>query len=201
MGADFLRQYFGESARVARELDVETVDRMVLRLVRLRDEKGRLFLCGVGGSAANCSHAVNDFRKLAGIESYTPTDNVSELTARTNDEGWDRVFADWLRVSHPSSKDVILVLSVGGGSRERNISVNLVEVIDEAKNVGMDVLGIVGRDGGYTREHGDIVLVIPTVNDAAVTPHTEAFQAVVWHAIVSDPRLAVCGTKWENVDR
>ena len=135
MGADFLRQYFGESARVARELDVGTVDRMVLRLVRLRDEKGRLFLCGVGGSAANCSHAVNDFRKLAGIESYTPTDNVSELTARTNDEGWDRVFADWLRVSHPSSKDVILVLSVGGGSRERNISVNIVEVIDEAKNV------------------------------------------------------------------
>ena len=201
MGADFLRQYFGESARVTRELDVGTVDRMILRLVRLREEKGRLFLCGVGGSAANCSHAVNDFRKLAGIESYTPTDNVAELTARTNDEGWDRVFADWLRVSHPSSKDVILVLSVGGGSRERNISANLVEVIDEAKNVGMDVLGIVGRDGGYTREHGDIVLVIPTVNDAAVTPHTEAFQAVVWHAIVSDPRLAVCGTKWESVGR
>jgi len=195
----FLRRHFREAVEIAQGLDVGVVDQMVERLVRLRSERGRLFLCGVGGSAANCSHAVNDFRKLAGIESYAPTDNVSELTARTNDEGWDRVFADWLRVSQPTDKDVVLILSVGGGSREKNISANLVEVIDEAKKVGMDVLGIVGRDGGYTKKCGDVVLVIPTVNHAAVTPHAEAFQSVVWHAMVSDPRLLVYGTKWEGV--
>ena len=199
MSEQFLKDHFREAVEVAEGLDVGVVDQMVERLVRVRSERGRLFLCGVGGSAANCSHAVNDFRKLAGIESYAPTDNVSELTARTNDEGWDRVFSDWLRVSQPTGRDVLLILSVGGGSRENNISVNLVEVIDEAKKAGMDVLGIVGRDGGHTRKRGDIVLVIPTVNDAAVTPHTEAFQAVVWHAMVSDPRLMASGTKWESV--
>ncbi len=199
MSRDFLHRYFEESIRVAERLDVDVVDRMVLRLVQLRADGGRLFLCGLGGSAGNCSHAVNDFRKLAGIDAYTPVDNVSELTARANDEGWDTVFAGWLEVSHACSRDVLLVMSVGGGSRERNISANLVVVIDEAKSRGMDILGIVGRDGGYTKRRGDIVLVIPTVNPGSVTPHTEAFQAVVWHAIVCDPRLMVQRNKWETV--
>ena len=194
----FLRQYFTEIAAITQQIDVEVVDAMVERLVRLRDAGGRLFLCGVGGSAANCSHAVNDFRKLAGIEAYSPVDNVAELTARTNDEGWETVFAAWLKVSRACERDVLFVLSVGGGSRERNISPNLVAAIDEAKARGMDVLGIVGRDGGYTKQRGDIVLVIPTVNPGAVTPHTEAFQAVVWHGVVSDPRLMVQGNKWET---
>src|SRR3990167_5220202 len=194
----WLRRYFTDSAEIARQVDLDTVDRMVQRLVRLREEQGRLFLCGVGGSAGNCSHAVNDFRKLAGIEAYTPVDNVSELTARTNDEGWDTVFAAWLRVSRACKRDVLFVLSVGGGSRERNISTNLVLAVDEAKARGMDVLGIVGRDGGYTKLRGDIVLIIPTVNPSNVTPHTEAFQAVIWHCIVCDPRLMRQGNKWET---
>ena len=198
MSRAFLQRHFEEAIEVLRRLDVETVDRMVERLVRLRQENGRLFLCGVGGSAGNCSHAVNDFRKLAGIEAYSPVDNVSELTARTNDEGWETVFAAWLKVSRAYERDVLLVLSVGGGSRERNISPNLVAAIDEAKARGMDVLGIVGRDGGYTKQRGDMVLVVPTVNERSVTPHAEAFQAVVWHALVSDPRLMVQGNKWET---
>lgn len=199
MSRQDLERYFEECAEVARRLDVETVDRMVERLVRLREEGGRLFLCGVGGSAGNCSHAVNDFRKLAGIDAATPVDNVSELTARTNDEGWETVFAEWLKVSRANERDVLLVLSVGGGSRERNISPNVVAAVDEAKARGMDVLGIVGRDGGYTKRRGDLVLVLPVVNPASVTPHTEAFQAVVWHGIVCDPRLMVKGNKWETV--
>ena len=193
-----LERYFREAVDVAGRIDVAVVDRMVQRLVRLREDGGRLFLCGVGGSAGNCSHAVNDFRKLAGIDASTPVDNVSELTARTNDEGWETVFAAWLRVSRADSQDVLMVLSVGGGNRERNISANLVAAIDEAKARGMDVLGIVGRDGGYTKARGDLVLVIPTVNAQRVTPHTEAFQGVVWHAIVCDPRLMVQGNKWET---
>ena len=194
----FLREYLEEAAEVARRIDAATVDRMVQRLVRLREEAGRLFLCGVGGSAGNCSHAVNDFRKLTGIEAYSPVDNVSELTARANDEGWDTVFAAWLGTSRANERDCLLVLSVGGGSRERKISTNLVAAIDEAKSRGMDVLGIVGRDGGYTKQRGDIVVVIPTVNERMVTPHTEAFQAVVWHGIVCDPRLMLQGNKWET---
>jgi len=198
MTRDHLRCFFNEAIQVARQLDVEVIDLMVERLVRLREAGGRLFFCGVGGSAGNCSHAVSDFRKLTGIDAYTPVDNVSELTARTNDEGWDTVFAAWLRVSRACDRDALFVMSVGGGSQERNISVNLVAAIDEAKARGMDVLGIVGRDGGYTKQQGDIVLVIPTVNPSNVTPHTEAFQAVVWHAIVCDPRLMVWGNKWET---
>ncbi|HBQ37745.1 MAG TPA: sugar isomerase [Candidatus Omnitrophica bacterium] len=201
MTRTFLERYFSESAEVARQLDVELVDRMVGRLVRLRGDGGRLFLCGVGGSAGNCSHAVNDFRKLTGIDASTPVDNVSELTARTNDEGWDTVFAEWLKVSRADARDVLFVLSVGGGSRERGISANLVAAIDEAKRRGMDVLGIVGRDGGHTKQRGDLVLVIPTVNAQHVTPHTEAFQGVVWHGIVCDPRLMVHGNKWETTLR
>ena len=193
-----LRRYLDDIADIARQIDVEMIDRMVRRLVRLREEEGRLFLCGVGGSAGNCSHAVNDFRKLAGLEAYTPVDNVSELTARTNDEGWETVFAEWLKVSRANARDVLFILSVGGGSRERGISTNLVAAIDEAKARGVDILGIVGRDGGYTKQRGDIVLVIPVVNAQSVTPHTEAFQAVIWHALVSDPRLMVYGNKWET---
>jgi D-sedoheptulose 7-phosphate isomerase len=194
----FLTQHFAECAEIARRLDLDVMDRMVQRLVRLRAEGGRLFLIGVGGSAGNCSHAVNDFRKLTGIDASTPVDNVSELTARTNDEGWDTVFAEWLKVSRASAKDALLVFSVGGGSRERNISPNLVAAIDEAKARGMDVLGIVGRDGGYTKQRGDLVVVVPTVNPKSVTPHTEAFQGVVWHALVCDPRLMSHGNKWET---
>ena len=194
----FLERYFDICAQIAQALDLGVIDRMVERLVRLRQEGGRLFLCGVGGSAGNCSHAVNDFRKLAGIDAATPVDNVSELTARTNDEGWETVFAAWLRVSRADRRDALFVLSVGGGSRERNISPNLVAAIDEAKARGMDVLGIVGRDGGYTKQRGDLVLVIPPVDTEAITPHTEAFQAVVWHALVCDPRLMVQGNKWET---
>lgn len=198
MTQTWLQQYFKETAQIAQQLNLETIDRMVERLARLRDDGGRLFLCGVGGSAGNCSHAVNDFRKLAGIDASTPVDNVSELTARTNDEGWDTVFAEWLKVSRAHARDALFVLSVGGGSRERNISPNLVAAVDEAKARGMDVLGIVGRNGGYTKQRGDIVLVIPTVNEQQVTPHTEAFQGVVWHGIVCDPRLMVQGNKWET---
>lgn len=198
MNDSFLQRFFAESGEILQQLDVATIDRMVCRLVRLRQEGGRLFLCGVGGSAGNCSHAVNDFRKLAGIEAYAPTDNVSELTARTNDEGWETVFSEWLKVSRADKQDLLFILSVGGGSLERKISGNLTCAIDEAKRRRMDVVGIVGRDGGYTKKKGDIVLVIPTVNPECVTPHTEAFQAVVWHAIVSDPRLAVQANKWES---
>lgn len=198
MSQDCIHGFLEESIQITRRLDTEVMDRMVDRLARLRGEGGRLFFCGVGGSAANCSHAVNDFRKLAGIEAYTPVDNVSELTARTNDEGWESVFAAWLRVSRARDRDVLFVMSVGGGNRRYNISSNLVVAVDEAKARRMDVLGIVGRDGGYTKERGDLVLVIPTVNEANVTLHTEAFQAVIWHALLCDPRLMMQGTKWET---
>lgn len=198
MSSEYFERYFAECADIARSLDCAAVNLMLDRLVRLREASGRLFLCGVGGSAANCSHAVNDLRKLAGIDASTPVDNVAELTARTNDEGWDTVFAAWLRVSRATERDALMVLSVGGGSIEHNISPNIVAAVDEAKDRGMDVLGIVGRDGGYVKQRGDIVLVIPTVNPDRQTPHTEAFQAVVWHGIVSHPRLAVQGNKWET---
>lgn len=201
MSHSFLREFFEESMGIMRELDLDTIDEMVKRLVRLRQEKGRLFLCGVGGSAGNCSHAAGDFRKLAGIEAYAPADNLSELTARTNDEGWETVFAEWLKISQAEKRDVLFILSVGGGSRERNISPNLVEAINEAKRRGLDVLGIVGRDGGYTKQRGDIVLVVPTMNKEHVTAHTEAFQGIIWHALVCDPRLMVRGNKWETTTR
>ncbi len=201
MNHSFLREFFEESMGIMRELDLDTIDEMVKRLVRLRQEKGRLFLCGVGGSAGNCSHAVGDFRKMAGIEAYAPADNLSELTARTNDEGWETVFAEWLKISQAEKRDVLFIFSVGGGSRERNISTNLVEAINEAKRRGLDVLGIVGRDGGYTKQRGDIVLVVPTMNKEHVTAHTEAFQGIVWHALVCDPRLMVRGNKWETTTR
>lgn len=190
------KQYFEEVADVAKSIDIATIERLVVELVALRDRGGRLFLLGVGGSAANCSHAVNDFRKLCGIEAYTPVDNVSELTARTNDEGWETVFATWLRTSKASEKDAIFVFSVGGGNLERNVSANIVQGLKEAKFRGMKVMGVVGRDGGYTKQVGDVVVVIPTIEETRVTPHTEAFQAVVWHCLVSHPHLQQIATKW-----
>ena len=174
---------------------------MANALAALRERGGRLFLFGVGGSAANCGHALNDFRKLAGIEAYAPTDNVSELTARTNDEGWDTVFEAYLRVSRATERDAVLVLSVGGGDAARNVSPNIVKGLDEAKRRGMRVLGIVGRDGGYTRQVGDDVVVIPTADPNLITPLSEAFQAVVWHCLVSHPVLQQAATKWESVAR
>jgi len=169
---------------------------MADQLVALRGRKGRLFLIGVGGSAGNCSHAVNDFRKLCGIQAYSPVDNVSELTARANDEGWDTIFSGWLEISDLSVRDAILILSVGGGDSARNVSTNIVKAIDFAKSRGAKVLGIVGRDTGYTAKHGDVVVVVPQVNADRVTPLSEAFQAVVWHCLVSHPQLQVNRTKW-----
>src|SRR5262245_10612072 len=176
---EYTAEYINEASRVLSKLDIQAIERMVDLLARLRERSGRLFVLGVGGSAANASHAVNDFRKICGIEAYTPTDNVSELTARINDDGWTSAFANWLRASRLSDKDMILVLSVGGGDAERNISANIVEAIHEAKRSGASICGIVGRDGGYTAREADVCVLIPVVNPATVTPHTEAFQSVV----------------------
>jgi D-sedoheptulose 7-phosphate isomerase len=191
--------YLSLAAKVATAIDGAAVERLATALVSLRNRGGRLFLLGVGGSAANCSHAVNDFRKLAGIEAYSPCDNVSELTARTNDEGWDTVFAEWLKGSRANDADAVLVFSVGGGDAARNISPNIVRALDEAKARGLAIFGIVGRDGGYTAQVGDEVIIVPTVDAALVTPLAEAFQAVVWHCLVSHPSLAVQRAKWESV--
>jgi D-sedoheptulose 7-phosphate isomerase len=188
--------YFQEVVKVAQAIDVEAVEKLAAELAALREREGRLFLLGVGGSAGNCAHAVNDFRKLCGIESYAPTDNVSELTARTNDEGWDTVFSAWLKTSRVGSKDAVFVFSVGGGNLEKNVSPNIVSALKLAKERGVKVLGVVGRDGGYTKQVGDCVIVVPTVDASRVTPHTEAFQAVVWHCLVSHPVLQQIATKW-----
>ena len=191
-----IKNYFREVSEIAALIDYAEIERMVKELSQLRDRGGRLFILGVGGSAANCSHAVNDFRKLCGIEAYAPTDNVSELTARTNDEGWETVFAAWLRTSKANKEDAVLVFSVGGGNLEKNISANLVYGINEAKTRGLKIFGIVGRDGGYAKQVGDTVVVIPTVDNSRITPHTEGFQAVVWHCLVSHPLLQQIATKW-----
>jgi D-sedoheptulose 7-phosphate isomerase len=188
--------FLNEVAETARRLSPDTIEALCNELSDLRAREGRLFIIGVGGSAGNCGHAVNDFRKLCGIEAYAPTDNVSELTARTNDEGWSTVFSEWLKVSRANAKDAVLVFSVGGGNLEKNVSANIVAAIQEAKTRGLKVLGIVGRDGGYTKNAGDVVVVIPTVEESRVTPHTEAFQAVVWHCLVSHPKLQKNATKW-----
>jgi D-sedoheptulose 7-phosphate isomerase len=195
----FSSAHLQEAKRIIDGLDVEMIDRMAALLAKARAQGGRLFFLGVGGSAGNCSHAVNDFRKIVGIEAYAPTDNVSELTARTNDEGWETVFVEWLKVSRLRPDDVIFVFSVGGGNLEKNVSPNLVRALQYAKEVGATVLGIVGRDGGYTAKVGDAVCIIPTVNPDAVTPHSEAFQAVVWHLLVTHPDLKAHQTKWEGV--
>ena len=194
-----VNRYFEEVAAIAKSIYTATIESIVEELVALRNRGGRLFLLGVGGSAANCSHAVNDFRKLCGIEAYTPVDNVSELTARTNDEGWTTVFAEWLRGSRLNARDALLVLSVGGGSIERNISPNLVAAVKLAQDVGARIIGLMGKDGGYTATVADACIIIPTVNAANTTPHTEAFQAVLWHLFVSHPDLKMNQTKWESV--
>jgi D-sedoheptulose 7-phosphate isomerase len=195
----FARQHLAETAQIVAQLDAEAIEQMAARLAALRERGGRLFFLGVGGSAANASHAVNDFRKLAGIEAYAPTDNVSELTARTNDEGWDSVFVEWLRVSRLGPADTVWVFSVGGGSLDKHISPNLVRALDHARAVGAEILGVVGREGGYTAQVADAVVIVPTVNPASTTPHTEAFQAVIWHLLVSHPAVKRAATKWESV--
>ncbi|MFZ4987026.1 MAG: SIS domain-containing protein [Blastocatellia bacterium] len=197
-GVTFAAAFLDEAQEVCRRLDRDDIERMAELLADLRATGGRLFILGVGGSAGNAAHAVNDFRKIAGIEAYAPTDNVSELTARTNDEGWSTVFSEWLAVSRLSSRDVILVFSVGGGDLARNVSPNLVEALRFAKNVGARIAGIVGRDGGFTRTMADVCVIIPTVNTEHVTPHSEAFQGVVWHLLVSHPLLKKHQTKWEG---
>jgi D-sedoheptulose 7-phosphate isomerase len=193
---DFCRRYLDQVAEIARQINPAAVAELVDRLAMLRARGGRLFVLGVGGSAANASHAANDFRKLCDIETYAPTDNVAELTARTNDEGWSTVFAAWLKTSRANANDAIMVFSVGGGDLERNVSANLVAAIDEAKSRGLMVLGIVGRNGGYTAKAADAVIVVPVVDQDMVTPHSEAFQAVIWHCLVSHPKLKANQTKW-----
>jgi D-sedoheptulose 7-phosphate isomerase len=191
-----VESFLAEVAETARQLDRARIDALCDELVAVRERGGRLFILGVGGSAGNAGHAVNDFRKLCAIEAYAPTDNVSELTARTNDEGWPTVFSEWLKVSRLNERDAILVFSVGGGSIERNVSANIVAAIDQAKACGARVLGIVGRDGGYAGKMGDVVVVVPVVEESRVTPHAEAFQAVIWHCLVSHPKLQTKATKW-----
>jgi D-sedoheptulose 7-phosphate isomerase len=195
---DFTRKYLASAVEVMNQLDVESIEKLIDLLIETRTGNGRLFILGVGGSAANASHAVNDFRKLTGMEAYAPTDNVSELTARVNDEGWATVFEAWLRVSRLRAGDMLLVLSVGGGSLEKNISPNLVQALQYSRQVGARIAGIVGRDGGYTAQVADACVLIPTVDARAVTPLTEAFQAVVWHLLVTHPRLKQVEGKWES---
>ena len=195
----YTEKHLAEASQIISQLDVGAIEQMVERLVSLRQRGGRLFFLGVGGSAANCSHAVNDFRKIAGIEAYAPTDNVSELTARTNDEGWASVFVEWLKVSHLNDRDMLFIFSVGGGNVEKNISPNLVLALQYAKQIGASVVGVVSRDGGYTAQVADACVIVPTVNPETVTPHAEAFQAIVWHLLVSHPALKAAPTKWESV--
>lgn len=192
----FSKDHLMETVEIIKLIDPEEIESMVNLLLEIKSNKGRLFVLGVGGSAANASHAVNDFRKLAGIETYAPTDNVAELTARTNDEGWSTVFSGWLKVSNLNNNDCLFILSVGGGSKENNVSTNLIEGIDLAREIGAKVIGIVGRDGGYTAQNSDVCLVIPTVNPDKVTPHSESFQTVIWHLLVSHPKLKSNPTKW-----
>jgi D-sedoheptulose 7-phosphate isomerase len=196
----YVKTYMGEVSRIASGIDREAIGKMVHLLNEIRNNQGRLFIIGVGGGAGNASHAVNDFRKIAGIESYAPTDNVSELTARVNDDGWDTVFSSWLKGSNINSNDGVLIFSVGGGSVENNISTNIVSALKLTKSVGAKVMGVVGRDGGYTAKVADACVIIPTVNPETITPHSEAFQAVVWHLLVSHPAIKEYEMKWESVD-
>ena len=195
----YTQQHLNETVEIIKNIDVFAVEAMADLLAGVKNAGGRLFFLGVGGSASNCSHAVNDFRKIVGIESYAPTDNVSELTARTNDEGWATIFVEWLKTSRLRKEDCVFVFSVGGGNLEKNISPNLVEALKYAKTVGAKITGVVGRDGGYTARVADACVIIPTVNGDTVTPHSEAFQAVVWHLLVSHPKLKANQTKWESV--
>ena len=195
----YSEEHLNEVRQIIESIDVEAIESMVKLLAQVRTDGGRLFFLGVGGSAGNCSHAVNDFRKIAGFESYAPTDNVSELTARTNDEGWDTVFVEWLKTSRLSERDAVFVFSVGGGDLEKNVSPNLVRALQYAKAVGAGITGVVGRDGGFTASVADVCVIVPTVNPETITPHAEAFQAVVWHLLVSHPGLKASKTKWESI--
>jgi D-sedoheptulose 7-phosphate isomerase len=196
---DYIQNYLGEARKILDSFDVAIIEKMVESLIGLRAGGGRVFFLGVGGGAANASHTVNDLRKICGIEAYAPTDNVSELTARTNDNGWESVFMEWLKGSKLSKNDGVFILSVGGGNSEKNISVNLVRALDYAKGVGAKIFGVVGRDGGYTAKVADVCVIVPTVNPETVTPHTESFQSVILHLIVSHPSLKVSEMKWESV--
>jgi D-sedoheptulose 7-phosphate isomerase len=197
---NYTQEHLRETVAILQLLDVAAIERMVTLLAQISAGGGRIFFLGVGGSAGNCSHAVNDFRKLLGVECYTPTDNVSELTARINDDGWEDAFVDWLKVSRLNDRDAVFVLSVGGGSTEKNISVNLVAAVNHARKVGAKILGILGRDGGHTAQLADAAVIVPTVNPQAVTAHCEALQAVIWHLLVSHPRLKPREGKWESLD-
>jgi D-sedoheptulose 7-phosphate isomerase len=197
----YAQEHIAETIETAKRINVGAIEKMADLLAEVKAQGGRIFFLGVGGSAGNCGHAVNDFRKIVGIESYAPTDNVSELTARTNDEGWATVFVEWLKVSKLQPKDALFIFSVGGGNLEKNISPNLVEALKYAKAIGAKVTGVVGRDGGYTAQVADACCIIPTVNAEAITPHSEAFQAVVWHLLVSHPKLKANQTKWESAVR
>ena len=197
----YSQQHLDESIKIIQKIDAVQIEEMAKLLATVKQDGARLFFLGVGGSAGNCSHAVNDFRKIVGIESYAPTDNVSELTARTNDEGWATVFSEWLKVSKLNQKDALFIFSVGGGNLEKNISPNLVEALKYAKIVGSKITGVVGRDGGYTAKVADVCVIIPTVNSDNITPHSEAFQGVVWHLLVSHPALKANETKWESTEK
>lgn len=197
----YTRQHLQEASEIIAKMDDRAIESIADILAGVKQQAGRIFFLGVGGSAGNCSHAVNDFRKIVGIESYAPTDNVSELTARTNDDGWASVFVEWLKVSRLTPRDAIFVFSVGGGNVEKNVSPNLVSALQLAKEVGAKVVGVVGRDGGYTAKVADACVIVPTVNPDTITPHSEAFQAVVWHLLVSHPKLKANQTKWESVAR
>lgn len=194
----FAKDFLAEVQQVVAQLSTDAIERCADELAKIRERGGRLFILGVGGSAGNASHAVNDFRKICGFEAYAPTDNVSELTARTNDDGWATIFSEWLKGSRLNSKDGLLIFSVGGGNLEKNVSPNLVSAIQLAKKVGASIIGVVGRDGGFTAREATACVIVPTVNSIHVTPHSEAFQAVVWHLLVSHPRLKVAQTKWES---
>jgi D-sedoheptulose 7-phosphate isomerase len=198
---NYTQKHLGEAAAILERLDAAAIERIAELLAQIKASEGRLFFLGVGGSAGNCSHAVNDFRKLTGIECYAPTDNVSELTARINDEGWESTFVEWLKVSRLNSNDAVFILSVGGGDIKRNISPNLVVATQYAKAIGAKVVGILGRDGGHTAQVADASVIVPTVNADTVTPHSEAFQAVIWHLLVSHPLLGSKRTKWESLDK
>ena len=194
----YAAQHLKEASEIIQKLDIESIEKVADLLAKVKSDQGRIFFLGVGGSAGNCSHAVNDFRKIVEIESYAPTDNVSELTARTNDDGWPTIFEPWLKLSKLNSKDIVFIFSVGGGNLEKNISPNLVNALKLAKTVGAKITGVVGRDGGYTAQVADACVIIPTVNTETITPHSEAFQAVVWHLLVSHPKLKENQTKWES---
>jgi D-sedoheptulose 7-phosphate isomerase len=198
---NYAKQHLTESIEIIEKMDVAAIEKMADLLAQVKTDGGRIFFLGVGGSAGNCSHAVNDFRKIVGIESYAPTDNVSELTARTNDDGWASIFVEWLKISKLNNEDMVFVLSVGGGDLEKNISTNLVEALKYTKKIGSKVLGVVGRDGGYTAKVADECLIIPIVNDENITPHTEAFQGLIWHLLVSHPKLKTNKTKWESASK